>query len=360
MNRKDLEYLNIAAMLLTALYVTVTGLVAGFFGVHQVFLHRYAGYACAALAALHLILKRRQVTAYLKQRLGRPEAKKSVEPTQRDRAPLLGRRGFLASALAAAGGFALGRVWPARQPIELPGEATDVGELYHQWSRPGYGQVVGTVTNWGEWPGRYKTHDGAERITLPHPLGFQGLSFEEAVETRRSVRSYSGESLSQEALSRLLHAAQGVTKQAGMFRAAPSAGALYPIELYAVVHDVTGLAQGIYHYAVRKHELESLQPGDFRAAVTQAGLWQGFLGGANVCFILTAIFQRTRWRYHERAYRYVMLEAGHVGQNLYLAATSMGLGACAVGAFLDDQLDGLLGVDGKEEATLYVVSVGTV
>ena len=360
MKRKDLDYLVIAAMLLSGLYATITGLVADLLGLHQVILHNYAGYACATLGASHLILNWKPTMAYLRRKLRQPRAQVPAEPTPREEAPLLGRRGFLASALAAAGGFALGRLWPGRQPVELPGGAADVGELYHQWSKPGYEQILGAVINWGEWPGRYKTYDGAERIALPDPLDFQGPSLEETSQTRRSVRSYAGESLSQEALSRLLHAAQGVTKQAGMLRAAPSAGALYPIELYAVVHDVAGLAQGIYHYAVRKHELESLQPGDFRTAVTQAGLWQAFLGEANVCFILTAIFQRTRWRYHERTYRYVMLEAGHVGQNLYLAATSMGLGACAVGAFLDDQLNTMLGVDGQEEAALYVVSVGTV
>jgi SagB-type dehydrogenase family enzyme len=92
----------------------------------------------------------------------------------------------------------------------------------------------------------------------------------------------------------------------------------------------------------------------------QAGLGQGFLGQANVCFILSAIFQRTRWRYRERTYRYVLLEAGHIGQNLYLAATSMGLGACAVGAFLDDDLNDLLGLDGREEAVVYLLAVGKV
>jgi len=127
-----------------------------------------------------------------------------------------------------------------------------------------------------------------------------------------------------------------------------------------VVHNVAGLEPGVYHYAVREHGLELLQRGDFRAAVMQTGLWQDSLGQANVCFVLSAIFQRTRWKYRERTYRYVMLEAGHVGQNLYLAATSMGLGACAVGAFLDDDLNELLGLDGVEEASLYIISVGRV
>jgi SagB-type dehydrogenase family enzyme len=214
---------------------------------------------------------------------------------------------------------------------------------------------MGVPSNWGGQPERYKTYADAKRIALPDPRGYRGLSLEEAVEARRSRRDYTSEPLSLAELSRLLYAAQGITERQRSLRAAPSAGALYPIELYAVAHDVAGLEPGIYHYAVPTHELELLRPGDFRAAVTRAGL-----GQAGVCFILSAVFQRTRWKYHERTYRYVLIEAGHIGQNLYLAATSMGLGVCAVGAFLDDGLNGLLELDGEEEAALYTLAVGKV
>ena len=111
-------------------------------------------------------------------------------------------------------------------------------------------------------------------------------------------------------------------------------------------------------YFVANHALEQLQSGDLRVAMVTAGIGQEMLGRAQVCFILSAIFQRTRWKYRERTYRYVLLETGHIGQNLYLAATSMGLGACAVGAFLDDNLNELLGIDGEEEAALYIITVG--
>jgi SagB-type dehydrogenase family enzyme len=263
----------------------------------------------------------------------------------------------------------LGRLIPGRGPAELSlpkedkekeEEATDVGALYHRWSKPGYSSVLGIVLDWGGRPAGYKTYTDAERVALPDPRGYAGLTLEAAVEARRSVRDYAARPLSSKELSRLLHAAQGITEPRWGFRAAPSAGALYPIELYAVVHDVAGIPPGIYHYAVQEHGLESLQQGDFRAAVMQAGLGQDFLGTAGVCFVLSAIFQRTRWRYRERTYRYVLLEAGHIAQNLYLAATAMGLGACAVGAFLDDDLNQLLELDGEQEAALYVVSVGQV
>jgi SagB-type dehydrogenase family enzyme len=254
----------------------------------------------------------------------------------------------------------LGWLIPGRRGSKPLDGADDIGMFYHQWSKPGSPLAPGSLRNWGSQPGRFKTYPDAELIALPDPRGTQGLSVEEALELRRSRREYAAESLSLKELSRLLHAAQGITEQDRGLRAAPSAGALYPIELYAVAHDVVGLGAGVYHYAAREHGLELLQGGDFRAAVTQAGLGQALLGQANVCFVLSAIFQRTRWKYRERTYRYVLLEAGHIGQNLYLAATSMGLGACAVGAFHDDSLNDLLGLDGEEEAALHIVSVGKV
>ncbi len=277
--------------------------------------------------------------------------------------PLLGRGGFIVSSLAAAGGFVLG--WlvpnpPPAAPSPLPATA-DVGVLYHRWSKPGYSQAMGTLSNWGQRPELYKTYPGAQRVALPHPRPYRGpSSFEEAVDARRSRRSYSGRPLSLAELSRLLYAAQGITQRQGELRAAPSAGALYPIELYALAHNVDGLEPGIYHYAVPAHELELMQAGDQRAAVVRAGLGQGHLGQANVCIVLSAIFQRVRWKYHERAYRYALIEAGLIGQNLYLAAASLGLGACAVGAFLDDDLNRLLGLDGEEEAALLMVTGGTI
>ena len=364
MRRRDLDYAVIAAMFLNGVYVAISGLIAGLFGFPQFFLHRYAGYVCAGLIAAHLALNWRRITVYLGQRLRRRQRQEQTEqPMERPRErPWAGRRQLLISVLGIVGGFVLGWLVPGRRPVELSDEAADVGELYHRWSALSYSGALGGLLNWGGRPERVKTYADAERVGLPDPRShkYQELVLEEAIEARRSVRDYSSAPLSLEGLSRLLYAAQGITEARWGFRAAPSAGALYPIELYAAVHNVTGLERGLYHYAVLEHGLESLRYGDFRAAAVQAGLGQDFLGQANVCFILSAIFQRTRWRYRERTYRYVLLEAGHVGQNLYLAATSMGLGACAVGAFFDDQFDDLLGLDGEEEAVLYVISVGGV
>ena len=364
MRRKDLDYAVIAAMFASGLYVTISGLIAGVFGFPQFFLHRYAGYVCAALVVAHLILNWRRVTAYLRWRLGRPVRARRPVQVAREPRPKVGRRALLVSVPAAAGGYILGRLIPRQRaaefPAELPYGAADVNELYHQWSKPGYSGDLGIVFDWGGQPERHKTYPDAERIPLPDPRGFPGLVLEEAIEARRSLRSYTSDPLSLEELSRLLHAASGITDPSREFRAAPSAGALYPIETYPVVHNVAGLERGLYHYAVPEHALERLRAADLRAQMIVAGVGQEMMGTAQVCFVLSAIFQRTRWRYRERTYRYVLLEAGHIAQNIYLAATSMGLGACAVGAFLDNRLNGLLAVDGREEAALYVITVGKV
>ena len=162
MRRKNLDYLIITALLLSGLYVTITGLAADLFGLHQFALHSYAGYVCALMASVHLILNWKQVTAYLRQRFKRGQVREP--PARHEPAPLLGRRGFLVSVLAAAGGFALGRLLPGRQLDISPDETADIGALYHQWSKPGYSQALGAVLEWGEWPGRYKAYDDAERI----------------------------------------------------------------------------------------------------------------------------------------------------------------------------------------------------
>lgn len=359
MRRRDLDYIVILAMLVSGLYLTVTGLVADLFGVHQVAFHSYAGYAWAALAVGHTVLNGRRIVAYVRgfnRRLSGSEKDQPAAEERQGAEAAAGRRQIIVAALSAAVGFVAGRWFPGGRQ-DLPGDAADIGALYHKWSTPGHALDL-SLQDWGGRPSRYKSYPDVSRVELPDPRGFRGLSVEEALEARRSVRDYDAQPIALAELSRLLHAAQGITEERPAFRAAPSAGALYPIELYPVVHGVDTLASGVYHYAVQSHELERLQKGDFRSHVTGAGLHQRFLGQSAVVFLLTAIFQRTRWRYRERAYRYVLLEAGHIAQNLYLAATSMGLGACAVGAFYDNQYDELLGLDGEEEATLYVISVG--
>ncbi len=371
MSARDLNYAVSLVLLLAATVAAASGLAADALDINKFWPHRYAAYLTAGLAGLHVYLNWSRLMTWLRRKLARgskalaagrptPSATQASETAApHGPRPGIGRRGFLLSAATAIGGFLVGRITspPARPVLEY---GADVGQVYHEWSKPTYLSLLGTVVNWGRQPEQYKEYAWAEKIPLPPPGEFQGLPVEEAIRQRRSIRDYSGQPMPLEELSRLLFAASGITAERwGLkLRAAPSAGALYPIELYPVIHNVSGLDPGLYHYSVLDHSLELLRRGDFRGTIIRAGLAQEFLGQANVVLILTAIFQRTRWKYRERTYRYVMLEGGHIGQNVYLAATSMGLGACAVGAFMDQDLNRLLEVDGRHEAVIYLLAVG--
>lgn len=282
-----------------------------------------------------------------------------VAPKPRRPDPFMTRRAFLVSAPSALAGFVAGR-WALREGVPPLAGEVDVVQAYHQWSKPGYLGLLGTALNWGQPLSPYKTYPGQPRVPLPRGPAMVGLSVEEAILRRRSQRDFTNKPLSLSNLSHVLQMAAGITEPSYPLRAAPSAGALYPIEIYVVVSRVEGIPPGIYHFAVWEHALEVLRKGDFRFPMVAAAVGQDMPGEAAVTFVLSGIFQRTRWKYRERAYRYVLLEAGHIGENLYLASTSLGLGCVAIGAFFDDQVNDLLGLDGAAEAALYLLCVGHV
>jgi SagB-type dehydrogenase family enzyme len=182
----------------------------------------------------------------------------------------------------------------------------------------------------------------------------------DVLQRRRSERRFQDVPLKESELSQLLWAAQGITREGrGVdFRTAPSAGALYPVETYVVVHNVEGIDAGVYHYDVEQHQLEQLRLGDFQTAIAAAALDQRIAARANVVFVWTAIFERSKWKYEERAYRYIYLDAGHIAQNVALAAEALDLGSCQIGALYDGEANELLGVDGVEESTIYMSVVG--
>jgi SagB-type dehydrogenase family enzyme len=243
------------------------------------------------------------------------------------------------------------------------GEQKDrgIGEHFHGETALSWSGALGDIFRTKpKKPPQYKMYRKSKRIKLPVPK-HRGILLEEAIQKRRSVRKYSSEKMNINQLSQLLFAAQGITgKMYGHpLRAAPSAGALYPFEVYLVVNNVDGLSRGIYHFAVLRHELELVRAGDFREDITSAGLKQEMLGESDVTFVLSAIFDRIRHKYGERGYRYVYMEAGHISQNISLQAVSLGLGSVGVGAFLDTKVNQLIGVDGKKEAAIYLHAVGT-
>lgn len=376
--RRDLDYVVIVLLVSSSLHVFFTGLIADTMGLHHFGFHSQVGYFWMSLVAMHLIQTWVRVKAYARNRFrvksadsdtaGQPSAIRlpitpSPAVTQRAGTQRGGtsRRNVLLAILAIATGIGFNRLVNPEENTALADVDNDIGLLYHQWSQPGYSDAIATLLSRGSQPARYKTYPDAPQIDLPQPN--QASSKEKdlmsVITERRSHRDYNTSSaLSLKHLSHLLYLAQGITSKDDQFRTVPSSGALYPLEIYPIVHRVTGLEPGLYHYAVEQHKLELVKPGDLRQPLVSAVLNQDFLGEAQVCFVVSGIFQRTRWKYHERTYRYVLMEAGHLGQNLYLAATALGLGVCGIGAFFDDPLNELLEVDGKAEAALYLVTVG--
>ncbi|MBN2564083.1 MAG: SagB/ThcOx family dehydrogenase [Candidatus Eisenbacteria bacterium] len=197
-------------------------------------------------------------------------------------------------------------------------------------------------------------------IQLPKASSEGGLPLWQTMAARRSVRGYSTEPMSLEVLSQLLWSTHGITGGFGgrELRNAPSAGACYPIDAHVVVNNVIGLSPGLYRYLEGDHALVLERRGDVGSELAAAALGQKMLRNASVAFAWTAVTSRTTARYGDRGLRYILLDAGHVGQNMYLAATSLGYGCCTVAAFDDDAANRVIGVDGKIETTIYLASVG--
>jgi len=200
------------------------------------------------------------------------------------------------------------------------------------------------------------SQEQAEVIDLPEPQYDSDVSIEQSLLERRSVRDYSGQPLTLEEISQLLWAAQGTTDPQG-FRTAPSAGGLYPLELYLVAGDVEDLAAGVYRYQPDGHQLVKTADGDKRAGLAEAALGQEWVEEGAVSIVFTGVYERTTGKYGDRGVRYVHMEAGHAAQNLCLQATALGLGAVTVGAFYDEQVTKLLNLP-AEERPLYVIPVG--
>lgn len=188
-------------------------------------------------------------------------------------------------------------------------------------------------------------------VALPAAATVGKMSVEEAISKRRSVRSFADKELSIEQVGQLAWAAQGITEPGRGLRAAPSAGATYPLEMYVVKKD------GVFRYLPQGHKLEQRSDQDRRSDLAQAALGQGSVRNAPVSFVFAAVYQRTRARYGDRAERYVHMEAGHTAENIHLQAVALGLGSVPVGAFDDQAVAKVLGLP-AEQAAIYIVPVG--
>jgi SagB-type dehydrogenase family enzyme len=385
---QDLNFVSSAGLIIGGLATGITGLVADLWDLNDFWYHTVSGYVMGAFAVLHVVLNWNRLTGYARFRLRALRARLGAfrapvahrlgtttairpRPATVAAAPRPGpidaprpsgliavsRRGVLALAVGCVGGVALGRGLRPMPPIPA---GSDVGVIYHQWSKPGIIDALGSVANWGPPVELYKAYPGNPRIALAAPNLDGGLPASTAIARRRSTRAYADRPLSLEQLSRFLFLTSGISADAygNARRTAPSSGALYPIEVYPIVHNVDGLKRGVYHYAYREHAVELIRADDMRGRVVEQGLGQEFLGQCGAVLFVTMILQRMRPKYQDRSYRYGLLEAGHIGQNGYLAATSMGLGACGIGAFMDDATNEMIAVDGVEEAVVYMLAVG--
>jgi SagB-type dehydrogenase family enzyme len=192
-----------------------------------------------------------------------------------------------------------------------------------------------------------------KQIQLPPPKTKGTVSLEEAIAKRRSVRNFSAKELGLNEISQLLWAAQGITTRQDGFglRAAPSAGALYPMELYLISKD------GFFHYLPEGHKLEVLGAKDLRKPLANASLGQAAVKDAAIVIVICGVPERVTGKYHERGRRYMYFEAGHIAQNIHLEAVALGLASVPIGAFNDDEVDKILGL-AKGCHVLYIIPVG--
>jgi len=196
----------------------------------------------------------------------------------------------------------------------------------------------------------------SETIRLPEPVKDSDISIEEALSKRRSTRSYKEKPLTLAEISQLLWAAQGITSQRGL-RTAPSAGALYPLEIYVVAGNVDDLHDGVYNYSPYKHELVRVVEGDKRTELCSAALGQTSVRNAAAVIVFSAVYERTTVKYGDRGIKYVHMESGHAAQNVFLQAVPLNLGAVVIGAFYDDAVKEVLKMSDREQP-LYIMPVG--
>ncbi len=238
--------------------------------------------------------------------------------------------------------------------------AKTVGDNFQAETKYTRDKRLGGTLDWANKPETYKSYPSSKTVQLPSEFQGATMGFAEVLRRRKSIRSFTTESLSKPDLAFLLWASTGIQRieQGYEFRTAPSAGALYPVETYLAANNVEDVEKGIYHYNIRNHLLEEIKTGDFGEALSHAALNQKMCATACAVFIWTGVFGRSKWKYSQRAYRYVYLDAGHVAENLALAAVSLSCGSCHIGAFFDDEINSILEIDGLEESAICLSVVG--
>lgn len=240
-------------------------------------------------------------------------------------------------------------------------------ELFHENSK---------VSRWDEPPSADEVlarmdalhqtlpYDAYPAVALPLPSVDVSMSVKDAVLRRRTARTLAARPISLDTLATILSLTYGITSQnegtvyTRPFRAVPSGGALYPLEIYLHTIHVDGLEPGLFHYNPMKHELRHLRHGDRSREISEALMQRETPYESSVMLFVTAMFERSTFKYGERGYRFALLEAGHVAQNVNLTAVALGLGVRSMGGFLDHAIDAVLGLDGVTQSTVYMIALG--
>lgn len=209
----------------------------------------------------------------------------------------------------------------------------------------------------------FKTYPRFDKIYLNNADVSKG-KLREIIKKRRSTRQFSGLSISKNELYYLLSSSSGLINLGKSIddsrRPYPSAGARYPLEVYPLIQNCNGIDKGLYHYNVKENVLELLLKEDLGKWLIKVTGGEKWVEKAAVVFIITGVLDRTRVKYSDRGYRYVLLETGHLGQNICLLATEIGLGSCCVGGFIDHEVNKLLDIDLQKEVALYMIAIGKI
>jgi len=257
------------------------------------------------------------------------------------------------------------RLW---EEIFMPGSNEEtLWELFHENSKVGrYTQALSKEEVRSRMKEFHESlpYEGYPRVTLPTSFAPLSLSLEQAITTRTSVRNFSPCELTLEQIATFFFYAYGVTRKntdtsfPRPFRVVPSGGALYPLELFFHTAHLEGHPSGIYHYNAAEHCLRHLQDGDDTQRISVALVQPELALGASLIIFLTAIFERSAFKYGERGYRFILLEAGHVAQNINLVANALGLGCVNIGGYFDREIDEYLDLDGITHSTIYMIAIG--
>lgn len=249
-----------------------------------------------------------------------------------------------------------------------PGNEDQVWELFHENSKVGpYSRFLSDQDVQARMKELHESlpFEGYPLVDLPTPFTPLCLSLDQAIVRRTSTRNLIPSTLSLETLTTLLHYGYGITRDnigtsfPRPFRVVPSGGALYPLELFFHGPHIEGLPAGLYHYNPTQHHLRRLREGDDTQQIAEAMVQPDLASGASLILFLTAIFERSVFKYDDRGYRFILLEAGHVAQNINLVSTALDLGCVNIGGYFDRQLDSLLGLDGVTHSTIYLIAIGT-